>query len=169
MGERNSTVSSPDGQRWRVRRRWMDRPPPNLRRRFRRDREESDRRDWSDLLWLPDLDLGLSGVAVAVAIAVVAVLVVVVLLPLIGLVLELILFFGLLSCGVLGRTFLRRPWTVEARNVDAPQRSTAYAVKGFRAAGRAAEELARAIAASGPPEALANGEPTTLPRPPLRL
>jgi hypothetical protein len=165
MGKRDSIISSPDGDRWRVRRRWMDRPPPDLRRRFRRNRDESNGPDWPDLLWLPDIEGGMGALAIAAAVAVIAVLVVFVLLPLLGVLLELLLLFLLLTSGVLGRVFLRRPWTVEARNLDDPERSVAYAATGFRPSGRAVEELTRAIETSGPPERLSDAVPTTSPRP----
>jgi hypothetical protein len=38
---RGSIVTAPDGGRWRVRRRWPDRPLPNLRRLWRQGREET--------------------------------------------------------------------------------------------------------------------------------
>jgi hypothetical protein len=159
-------VTSPDGQRWRVRRRWMDRGVPKLRSRFRKSREESRGDGILDGLFLPDVfDGGLAGLAILVVAAAIAIVVVVVLLPLIGLVLELLLLLLLLSSGVFGRVVLGRPWTVEAIDLDDGERSVAYAVKGFRRAGQAVEELANAVAADGPPERLTAGERTTIPRP----
>jgi hypothetical protein len=71
----------------------------------------------------------------------------------------------LLVSGLLGRVVLRRPWTVEAIDLDDGERSVAFAVKGYRAAGLAVRELATTISASGPPRQLAQGTRTVLPRP----
>jgi hypothetical protein len=108
---------------------------------------------------------GVLGTAIGLIAVVLAVAVVLVLLPLIGVALELAFLGLLLASGLIGRVVLRRPWTVEAIDLDDGERSVAFAVKGFGAAGRAAEELAQAISASGPPERLAAGTRATLPRP----
>jgi hypothetical protein len=84
---------------------------------------------------------------------------------LIGVALELVLLLLLLTSGLFGRIVLRRPWTVEAIDLDDGERSLAFAVKGFGEAGRAVEELAATISASGPPEQLSSGQRTVLPRP----
>jgi hypothetical protein len=145
-----------------VRRRWLDRGLPKLRRSFRRGRKEVEDSG------LVDGAVGFDGLAgtaimlIAVAIAAAAVLV---LLPLIGIALELILLLLLFTSGLLGRIVLRRPWTVEAIDLDNGERSRAFAIKGFGDAGRAAEELAATISASGPPEQLTSGKRTVLPRP----
>jgi hypothetical protein len=159
---RGQVISSPDGDRWRVRRRWMDRDAPNLRKRFGRGRKESD--GWFDLP-LPDLFDSAAGLAILAATVIVLLLLFFVLLPLIGLLLELLVLFVVLSSGLFGKLLLGRPWTVEARNLDDPERSVAYAIKGYRRAGDAVTELASAIGAVGPPERLTAGERTLLPRP----
>ena len=147
-------MTSPDGTRWRVRRRWLDRPLPDLRRRLREYREEgmSDEAldglmvvDLADSIWLGAL---LAGLVVLIAF---------VLLPLIGVAIELILLVLLLGSGLIGRVVLRRPWTVEAKNLDNEGLSASYAVKGWQRSGQAATEIATAIEASAPPERIAEG------------
>jgi hypothetical protein len=148
-------VSSPDGDRWRVRRRWLNRGLPSLRKHVREAKEE---RDTIDGVAFADGGVGLivGGVVLVAAI---------VLLPVLGIALELIVLAILFASGLIGRVLLGRPWTVEARNLDDGERSLAFGVKGFGAAGAAAEELASTISASGPPERLSAGERTALPRP----
>ena len=155
-------MTSPDGDRWQVRRRWLDRGMPKLWERFRRHRKEAEDSNLLDDAYVFD---GLAGIGIALVAIAIAVVVTVVLLPLLGVALELVLLILLFASGLFGRIVLRRPWTVEAIDLDDGERSVAYAVKGFGAAGRAAEELASAISASGPPEQFTAGEPTVLPRP----
>lgn len=147
-------VTSPDGAHWRVRRRWLDRPLPDLRKRFREYREENSGDgmldgffyiDFADSIW--------AGIAFAVLVA----LVVFLLLPLIGLALELILLIALLGVGLVARVIFRRPWTVEAVELDKGGRSASYAVKGWRRSGRAVAEIATAVEISGPPDRIAAG------------
>jgi len=145
-----------------VRRRWLDRGLPKLNRSFRHGRREAADSGFLDGTFAFE---GLAGTAVALVAIAVAVVVVVVLLPLIGVALELVLLVLLFTSGLFGRVVLRRPWTVEAIDLDDGERSVAFAVKGFGAAGNAAEELAGTIAASGPPQQLTQGTRTTLPRP----
>jgi hypothetical protein len=88
--------------------------------------------------------------------AALVVLIAFVFLPLIGVALELILLALLIGSGLVGRVVLRRPWTVEAQNLDDGD-STSYAVKGWQRSGRAAADIASAIEISGPPERIAEG------------
>jgi hypothetical protein len=108
---------------------------------------------------------GLMGTVIGLIAIVFAAAVVVVLLPLLGIALELALLALLLGSGLISRVVLRRPWTVEAINLDDGERSVAFAVKGFGEAGNAVEELASTISASGPPNQLPQGTRTVLPRP----
>jgi hypothetical protein len=154
-----TVVTSPDGHRWRVGRRWVDRSLPDLRNRFRLNREEAV--DGGDLLGgltppdfdMPDFDLvGIDdSPAAAIAIAVGALLLFLILLPLIGVALELIVLLVLLWSGIVGRVFFGRPWVVAAIDLDDPERSAAFAVKGWRRSGEGVEELKRTIAVSGKP------------------
>ena len=147
-------VTSPDGARWQVRRRWLDRPLPDLRRRFREYREEGSGGDVLDSFWFVDFA---DSVWVGIVLAILVVLVAFVLLPLIGVALELTLLILLLGSGLIGRVVLRRPWTVEAVNLEDSRRSAAYAIKGWRRSGRAVTEITTAISAAGPPELIAEG------------
>jgi hypothetical protein len=149
-------AEAPDGSRWRVRRRWLDRPLPNLRRRFRRDTAEEAR----DGLFrgFDVFDLA-SDVWWALAAAVVVFVFLLVLLPLLSLVLQIVAVLILLSSGLFGRLVLGRPWIVEAVPVDGdPELRAVFAVKGWRESGQAVAELRTAITAAGVPPDLVRGE-----------
>jgi hypothetical protein len=145
-----------------VRRRWLNRGLPSLRKHVREAKEETAESGTLDGLMVLD---GFGGGWAGAAIAGTVVVAVLVLLPLIGIALELIVLAVLLASGLAGRVIFGRPWIVEARNLDDGERSVAYGVKGFRRAGEAVEELAGALSASGPPERLVAGERSALPRP----
>jgi hypothetical protein len=134
-----------------VQRRWTDRPLPNLRRRFRANREEATEEGGIgavDAVGLSD------GPLFAIAVAVAVVLFIFVLLPLLGVALELIALLLVFSSGVLGRVLLGRPWVIEATNLDDGERSVAFEVKGWRGSSRAIERLKASISAAGPPASL---------------
>jgi hypothetical protein len=147
-------VTAPDGAQWRVRRRWVDRPLPDLWRRWQSSREEISGGDLLEGAWNVDFGEAFQGDSPAAVIAgiVLLVLVVFVLLPLLGVALELIALIFLLGSGLLGRVLLGRPWIVEATNVDNPEPRAAYAVKGWHQSSEALRELRTAVAASGRPE-----------------
>jgi hypothetical protein len=148
--EQGRIVSSPDGDRWLVKRRWSNRPLPDVRRRWgKKNRDRAASAGLETAFWGLD-----SSIVATVVAAVVVALAVFVFLPLIGIAFELILLFLLISSGILGRVFLRRPWIVEATNLDHPERSTTFRVKGWRRSGQAIEELARTIPATGLPAKL---------------
>jgi hypothetical protein len=71
---RGSIVISPDGRRWRARRRWVERPMPNLRERFRRGRKEVDGEDVLDGLLVVDATDGRAFLGIAIAIGIVVVI-----------------------------------------------------------------------------------------------
>jgi hypothetical protein len=73
-----------------------------------------------------------------------------VILPLLGVALELIVALAALAFGLFSRVVLRRPWVVEARPLDGGQ-PRRFAPRGWRASGRAVEEIATALAAGGSP------------------
>lgn len=156
-------ISSPDGERWLVRRRWSNRPVPNIWRRMERNADELEETGvtprFSELGWAAGE--GSQGMMFAFA----AIVLFVILIPVLGVALELIVLFAVIWSGLVGRLLLGHPWVVEARNLDDGERSAAYAVKGFRNAGHAVRELSAAVAASGPPERLSGGGRTVLPRP----
>jgi hypothetical protein len=125
MGGRQ--VTAPDGTRWRVRRRWLDRPLPDLRKRFSEYREENTGDGMLDGFWFIDAgDSPWVGIALAVGV----ILLVFLLLPLIGVAIELILLVLLLGSGLVGRVVLRRPGRSKRRtstptSVRLPTRSRA--------------------------------------------
>jgi hypothetical protein len=160
---RGKNVTSPDGDRWRIPRRWSDRPLPNPWRRFRRTANEVD-----DANLVPEIRFSSMTSEtwwIGPALTITAIVIFIVLIPLLGIALELIVLFVVFSSGLAGRVLLGRPWVIEAIDLDEGERSAAYAVKGFRRAGDAVAELTTAIAADGPPGRLSAGERTELPRP----
>jgi hypothetical protein len=151
---RSPTLTSPDGDQWQVRRHWLDRPVPKIRRS------------------LPDADgtTALEGgieafssvgdsIPLAIGVAIVVALFILILLPLIGVAIEIALLIALLSSGIVGRVLLRRPWIIEAVNLAHPQQSGAFAVKGWRQSSRAITELATTIPVSGLPKQISVGTP----------
>jgi len=133
----------------------MDRPLPNLRKRFRKAREEGSPIDAYEGFSALDFigDSGWAGLAIGLAVL----LFLVIFLPLLGVAFELIVLLLIFSSGIVGRVVLGRPWTVEAINLDDGKRSIAFGVKGFRKAGRGTEELTTTLATSGPPDRLSEG------------
>jgi hypothetical protein len=151
---RGEIVNSPDGDRWRVRRRWMNRPLPTLRGRWGRQDGETAVKRGMDVVSIDPTESILATIAGFVLV----VLIVFVFFPLIGVAFELALVFLVLSSGILGRVVLRQPWIVEAANLDHPDRSTAFAVKGWRRSGEAIEALTQAIPATGLPSHLSEAK-----------
>jgi hypothetical protein len=107
------------------------------------------------------LEVFLSGlgesIPLAIGAAIVVALLVLILLPLIGVALEIAVLIALLSSGIVGRVLLRRPWIIEAVNLSHPQRSAAFAVRGWRRSSRTIEELTTAIPVSGLPGQISEG------------
>ncbi|MGN6275933.1 MAG: hypothetical protein ACTHNP_08385 [Solirubrobacterales bacterium] len=160
-----SIVTAPDGTQWRVRRRWLDRPLPDLRERFQTNRSHVSVGNVLDSS--PNLDFGEafqgdSPAAVIVAI-VVLVIVVFVLLPLLGVALELIALVFLLGSGLIGRVLLGRPWIVEALKVGEPEERATYAVQGWRQSSEALRQLRTAVTTSGRPDIAAGRRLSTRP------
>jgi hypothetical protein len=154
MGQR-SLVTSPDGRAWKVRRRWVERPLPNLRKRFRRGQEEVKGEGMLDGLLVVDATEGWAFLAIAILIGVV----VLILLPLLGIALELIALLLVFAYGLVARIVLRRPWIVEAAEVGDAEERIAFAVEGRRDSSAALRELRTAIASAGPPKRLTVGRP----------
>jgi len=150
---RSPTLTSPDGDQWQVRRRWLDRPVPKIRRSLRGVNEEVALESG-----LETLSSGFGdSIPLAIGAAIVVALLALVLLPLIGVALEIALLIALLSSGIVGRVLLRRPWTIEAVNLSHPQQSATFAVKGWRQSSRAINELATTIPISGLPGQISEG------------
>ena len=135
----------------------MDKPLPDPRGRFRRDRDESLANAGIETLNAIDLmDSPIAALGVAAAILAIFI----VLLPLIGFVLELLIVMLVVWSGIAARLFFGRPWIVQAVNLDDAIRSAAFPVKGWRGSGRAVEELRRSIVVSGTAELPASEEGT---------
>lgn len=144
---RSQTLTAPDGDQWQVRRRWLDRPVPKIRRSLPNARDEVALESG-----LETLSAGVGdSIPLAIGVAIGVALLVFFLLPLIGVALEIVLLLMLLSSGIIGRVLLRRPWTVEAVNLNHPQQSAGFAVEGWQRSSRAIDELARTIPVSGLP------------------
>jgi hypothetical protein len=145
---RGTVAQAPNGDRWVVRRRWLDRPLPDLRRRFRAGRNEELEDDV--LGGLPGADWADGWPAIALTVAII--LIVFVLLPVLGVALEVIALIFVLFSGVVGRLLLGRPWTVEARPDGGDGKKVEIPVKGWRRAGRVIAELTDEIRAGGDPQ-----------------
>ncbi len=147
-------VRAPDGSRWRVRRRWLERPAPDLKRHFEGVDEAAAKGATEGALnSVADNPLA------AIVGGVLLFLVLIVLLPLLGVALEIVALIFVLCSGLAGRLLLGKPWWVEAVPLggDVEERGV-YAVRGWRASREAVPELATAIRATGePPQRLAHG------------
>jgi hypothetical protein len=143
---RGSTLRAADGARWKVRRRWLERPPPKLRRSFRKNREEA-----ADAFALLPLE-GFDAPMVLIIVVIVAVLIVLVVLPLLGVALELIALLFLFLSGLVARIVFGRPWIVEAIKVGDPETRVVYEVKGWRQSSQALSELRASVTSSGQPQ-----------------
>ncbi|MCW2621270.1 MAG: hypothetical protein JWL64_872 [Frankiales bacterium] len=129
----------PDGREWQVRRRWMHRDLPKLRRL----RQPED--DGPDLDWLADfLDDPVTALLALAGLVVVGVLAVLFVLPALIFVFELLFVLIVVGLGVLTRVLFRRPWTVEARRQGTVVRQQAV---GWRRSSAALAELAAAVSA----------------------
>ena len=153
MLRRVPVIASPDGRHWKVRRRWADRPLPNLRERFRRGRKEVDGEALLDGWLILDGSSGLGAIGIAVGVG----FLILILLPLLGIALELAVLLLVLVYGLFARIALRRPWIVEAIPVGDPEDRVVFAVEGWRDSSTALRELRATIAASGPPDRLTVG------------
>jgi hypothetical protein len=137
-----------------VRRRWLNRPVPKIRRSLRETADDTALEAGFETLSATGFT---DNVPLAIGIAIAVALLVFLFLPLIGVALEIALLIALLSSGIVGRVLLRRPWTVEAINLDHPRQSAAFAVKGWRRSGRAIDELTTKIPALGLPQEISAG------------
>jgi hypothetical protein len=110
--------------------------------------DESDPHGWSSNALSGG---GLADLVLEAVLWVVIAVVVFVVLPLVGLVLELIAITMLFLGGLLGHLVLRRPWTVEAVSVEDPRRVWTQRITGWRQSRRAIRSMAMTIERSGAP------------------
>lgn len=169
MRERG-VVTAPDGTRWRVRRRWLERPARTPRPRLRLPRRPTLEDGLDAASMLPDpggfadaADDPLTALALVLGAVLLGLLAAFVLLPLLGVALELAVPLVLAGAGLLGRVLLGRPWTIEAVAVGAPAQRVAFAVPGWRRSRRALAALTAAIETTGPPSALPEADPARSP------
>ena len=142
-------VEAPDGRAWRVGRRWV---PWEVRwRRLRnRDRDREPHVDGttgnggSSFSWF-DVGDELGAILAVIGLLVLAVLAIVTVLPLVILLAELVVALLILVPLLFARVVLRRPWTIAARTHGPPPQRAERRAVGWRASGRAKEELAQAV------------------------
>ena len=132
-------VTAPDGTEWKVGRQWLPRRP-----RFR-----------DDLVDLPNIGDGgasvfddVGGLVAGIALVALAFVILLVLFPIVVLAFELLLVLVLLIAGIAGRLLLGKPWHVLARTGGAAYR---WPVKGWRASGERAEQVAGQLASGHMP------------------
>lgn len=164
-------VKAPDGSAWTIERHWAPRPRwwrgleecSRDRRRAREKEKEHDHRKggwgWLDVLQIGDVEAPIGAVLLIIAVALVVFLIVWFGWPMFVFALDTLLFIPLVLLTILTRVVLRRPWMLEAATSASPRgpRSVIWKVVGWRRSSRAADRMAKAIAANGdvagsPPE-----------------
>ncbi len=145
-------VRSPDGRRWRIRRRWVPRlgvervlawvrhlPTAKARRA---SGGGADARGWTPLA---EIDVvAAAGLVVAVLLVAVVVALVVVL-PLLFVLVDLAILAVVALLGIVGKVVFRRPWVVEA--VTDRGKRHEWRVVGWRHSGERCHEIARSLEA----------------------
>lgn len=130
----------PDGRRWRVGRLWFT-------RRARWRSPLGPRRVWdvADGLDVADLLTDIPGIGLAIGLfvggVVIGALAIFFVLPALALLIELLIVLLIAGGALFSRVLLRRPWLVVGRAVDSDE-VIVRRVVGFRASGRAADDLA---------------------------
>lgn len=134
-----STVTSPDGRRWTVRRRWLPWKPRLKKPRLPSVRKDRfDTRPWTTAEWGLDLaTMGWFGLAIVLVIAMVFFV-----WPIGFLLVELLLVALFAAGGIVARILLRRPWLLDAET--AGEKRT-WAVSGWRASEDALRGIRSAV------------------------
>lgn len=141
------TVTDPQGQRWRVKTKWL---PRRVRWRGKDVDVPGELLEGVELLSVGD-DLAVLGViAAALGALIAAVLLVLFVVPAVIFVIELLVVVLLVALGATGRVVLGRPWTVEARLLGTDT-SAEWKVRGWRASSAKVTEIARQIEAGHTP------------------
>ena len=140
------TVVDPEGNTWRIKRRWVHR---TVRWRGPKGERVLDFADAGDLLGfadeLPVLGVMLAGLG-ALLLALAAVFFVI---PAMVFALELLVVLLAIGLGVAARILFRRPWTVEARRLDTRTVGRTWKVVGWKASGELVETLAERVRSTG--------------------
>jgi hypothetical protein len=132
------TVTSPDGTKWKLGRRWLPRW------------KKLGRADVGDFgPDVPDFggdDLGIVGtIVLAIFLVIAAIFLVLVLFNVVAIAIELMIFIVVALAGLFGRVVLRRPWTVFAKSTRRVHERQAVGWRGSRAA---LDELASELQAA---------------------
>lgn len=146
-------INSPSGAAYTVRVEWLPRRVWLVRRvgAWRRGRKDSSLMDGMDPLSGLDGGDGIVGWIVAAVVAVVVVLLLWwVVLPLLLLVLDVVVVAVLSVVAIAVRVLLRRPWDLVIHQGE--QEVASVPVVGWRAARRARDRIAAALATGSPPE-----------------
>lgn len=144
---RSQIITSPDGDRWQVRRRWLDRPVPKIRKSLPATNDEIALEGG-----LEALSAGVGdNIPLAIGVSIAVALLIFFLLPLIGVALEIVLLLMLLSSGHRRPSAAAAPVDDRSGQPRPPQRSATFAVKGWRRSSQVIDELFRTIPASGVP------------------
>ncbi len=147
IGSDSRTVIDPAGTHWRVRRVWLTRNTPRLRRVKPQDLSSASG------FSLPDMS-GTDQAEVLLAAIVALVLIVFVAIPLLLFGLELLIVGLALTAGALGHLLLGRPWVVQAWTDDPNGASYEWQIAGWRRSGAAIERIATALVAGENPNLL---------------
>lgn len=143
---KRAEVTSPDGERWVVSRQWVKGPKFHWGARRRPRSEDLDKIDISPFDVIDD---SLTGIVLAFAAVVVIALLVAlgafVVLPVLGIALELIVVIVLLGYGITARVLFRRPWVIEAKNLDNPLRTREFKVVGWQRSREAIPAVERLV------------------------
>lgn len=145
---KTASVRDPAGVTWRVEVRWLPWLPRwrGLRRERKKDRGDTRWYDWLDIgeafVWF---DEGLGPFVTAILLAVLLVIAVLFILPVFVFVIEL-LIVGLVVLVAIGlRVLFRRPWLVDAFDVEQPSRHFTWKVVGIGASKRAVDDVAEQL------------------------
>jgi hypothetical protein len=147
IGSGSRTVTDPAGTHWRVRRVWLTRNTPRLRR--------VKGADLSSAGGLPLPDISAADQAEVVLAAIVAlVLIVFVVIPLLLFGLELLIVGLVLTVGALGHLLLGRPWVIQTWTADPNGARYEWQIAGWRRSGAAIDQIASALVAGENPNLL---------------
>lgn len=145
---KTASVRDPAGVTWRVEVRWLPWLPRWRGPRRDRKKDPADTRwyDWLDIgepfAWF---DEGLGAFVTAIVLAVLLVIAALFILPVFVFLIE-VLIVGLVVLLAFGlRVLFRRPWLVDAFDVEEPSRHFTWKVVGLGASKRAVDEVAKQL------------------------
>lgn len=141
-------VRSPDGRRWKVRRRWVprlgtERVLAKIRHQVPTDERNGSGGGGDARSWMPFAEIDVVAIALLVVVLVLVALVVV--LPLVFALVDLAILVVLAVVGIVGKVVFRRPWVVEA--VTDRGKRHEWRVVGWRRSGERCREIAQSLEA----------------------